>query len=101
MGSDLDVANAARVSFNKESEYEYEELPAGEVLKFKLKESDEKLIKYLAKYDHWTPFAHTALKFRCSAPVPIRTQAFKHKIGMVENEESRRYISSTPEIYIP
>lgn len=48
-----------------------------------------------------TPFAHTALKFRCSAPVPIRTQAFKHKIGMVENEESRRYISSTPEIFIP
>lgn len=48
-----------------------------------------------------TPFSHTAIKLRCSAPVPIRTQAFKHKIGMVENEESRRYISSTPEIFIP
>lgn len=48
-----------------------------------------------------TPFAHTALKFRVAAPVPIRTQCFKHKIGMVENEESRRYISTTPEIFVP
>lgn len=106
MGDDLAVANAARVSFNKESEWEV--LCDGncftcdcEGVTTKLKDSDAKLINYLAKYDHWTPFAHTALKFRCSAPVPIRTQAFKHKIGMVENEESRRYISSTPEIYIP
>lgn len=88
MGSDLSVVNAARVSFAKEvSEFETEK--------------DTKLINYLAKHEHWTPFAHTALTFRCSAPVPIRTQAFKHKQGLVENEESRRYISSTPEIYIP
>lgn len=102
MGSDLDVVNAARVSFDKESEWEV--LCDGNSFtsdSFKLKEADVKLINYLGKYDHWTPFAHTAIKFRCSAPVPIRTQAFKHKIGMVENEESRRYISSTPEIYIP
>lgn len=91
MGDDLAVVNAARVSFNKESS----------LVGTQLRDTDAKLINYLAKYDHWTPFAHTALKFRCSAPVPIRTQAFKHKIGMVENEESRRYISSTPEIYIP
>lgn len=98
MGDDLAVVNAARVSFNKESEYEwgstYED-------RMKLSESDTKLINYLAKHDHWTPFAHTALKFRVAAPVPIRTQCFKHKIGMVENEESRRYISTTPEIFIP
>lgn len=50
---------------------------------------------------HWTPFAHTAISIRMKAPVPIRTQCFKHKQGMVENEESRRYISSTPEIFIP
>ena len=50
---------------------------------------------------HWTPFAHTAITLRMKAPIPIRTQAFKHKQGFVENEESRRYISSTPEIYIP
>lgn len=121
MGDDMAVVNAARVSFSKESEYEYPaqfpELCEGDdwrekvnaagfvINKFggyhRLPESDVKLINYLAKYDHWTPFAHTAIKFRCSAPVPIRTQAFKHKIGMVENEESRRYISSIPEIYIP
>lgn len=121
MGDDMAVVNAARVSFSKESEYEYPaqfpELCEGDDWRQKvdaagfvvnefggyhrLPESDVKLINYLAKYNHWTPFAHTAIKFRCSAPVPIRTQAFKHKIGMVENEESRRYISSTPEIYIP
>jgi thymidylate synthase (FAD) len=94
MGDDLAVANAARVSFNKEStDFTFR--------KDVEKGSDEGLIEYLASHDHWTPFAHTAIKLRCSAPVPIRTQAFKHKIGMVENEESRRYISSTPEIFIP
>ena len=50
---------------------------------------------------HWTPFAHTAISMRMKAPIPIRTQCFKHKQGLVENEESRRYISSTPEIFIP
>ena len=50
---------------------------------------------------HWTPFAHTAISLRMKAPIPIRTQCFKHKQGLVENEESRRYISSTPEIFIP
>lgn len=87
MGSDLAVVNAARVSFAKEAK--------------EFQEGDEKLIRYLAQHEHWTPFAHTALQFRVAAPVPIRTQCFKHKIGLVENEESRRYISSRPEIYIP
>lgn len=50
---------------------------------------------------HWTPFAHTAITLQMQAPIPIRTQAFKHKQGLVENEESRRYISTTPEVYIP
>lgn len=50
---------------------------------------------------HWTPFAHTAISIRMKAPIPIRTQCFKHKQGLVENEESRRYISSEPEIFIP
>lgn len=87
MGDDLAVVNAARVSFAKEAK--------------EFKEQDAKLIKYLAKHKHWTPFAHTAIKLRMAAPVPIRTQCFKHKIGLVENEESRRYISCEPEIYIP
>lgn len=107
MGNDLDVVNAARVSFSKTSEFVDEEgflglVPADYIPPRKvLSEADSKLINYLAKHDHWTPFAHTALKFRVAAPVPIRTQCFKHKVGMVENEESRRYISSTPEIFIP
>lgn len=50
---------------------------------------------------HWTPFAHTAISIRMKAPIPIRTQCFKHKQGLVENEESRRYISDIPEIFMP
>lgn len=50
---------------------------------------------------HWTPFAHTSISIRMKAPIPIRTQCFKHKQGLVENEESRRYISDTPEIFMP
>jgi len=95
MGTDLDVVNAAKVSFSKESKWKEDMGP------LQLEDKDKKLINYLAKHDHWTPFAHTALKFRVAAPVPIRTQCFKHKIGMVENEESRRYIFTTPEIFVP
>ncbi|WP_370242838.1 FAD-dependent thymidylate synthase [Marisediminitalea sp.] len=115
MGDDLAVVNAARVSFDKVSSYvtldedgNEVELPEVEGFNSKffetpkvLREKDVKLISYLAKHDHWTPFAHTAIKMRMAAPVPIRTQCFKHKVGMVENEESRRYISVEPEIYVP
>ena len=98
MGSDLSVVNAARVSFDKKSDWDFSQPWEGD---YELKEADAKLISYLAKHDHWTPFAHTALSFRMSAPVPIRTQCFKHKQGLVENEESRRYISSRPELFVP
>lgn len=87
MGTDLDVVNSARVSFGKEST--------------ELTEKDVKLIQYLARHDHWTPFAHNAIRLRVGAPVPIRTQCFKHKQGLVENEESRRYIDSRPELFVP
>lgn len=94
MGDDLMVANVARVSFNKLStEFTYR--------KDKPKGSDEGLIEYLAKHNHWTPFAHPQIQLRMKAPVPIRTQCFKHKQGFVENEESRRYIESEPELFIP
>lgn len=94
MGDDLMVANVARVSFDKESEeFSYiNDQPKG---------SDEGIIKYLARENHWTPFGHPQITLRMKAPVPIRTQCFKSKVGFVENEESRRYISSTPELYIP
>jgi len=87
MGNDLTVVNAARVSFaNHKEEFE---------------EKDEKLIRYLAKHNHWTPFAHPQITIRVKAPVPIRVQFFKHKQGFVENEISRRYVSFTPEFYHP
>lgn len=94
MGDDLFVANVARVSFAKESE-EFT------FRKDKPKGSDEGLIDYLADHNHWTPFAHCIVSLRMKAPVPIRTQCFKHKQGFVENEESRRYIESEPELFIP
>jgi thymidylate synthase (FAD) len=66
----------------------------------------EKAAHNLAVYmrsipEHWVPFGHPQITLRMKAPVPIRTQCFKHKIGFVESEESRRYIKSTPELYIP
>jgi len=94
MGDDLMVANVARVSFNKESAvFTYR--------KDKPKGSDEGIIEYLAKHNHWTPFAHPQVQLRMKAPVPIRTQCFKHKQGFVENEESRRYIECEPELFVP
>ena len=87
MGNDLTVVNAARVSFNKESE--------------EFADRDEKLINYLAKHNHWTPFAHPQITLRIKAPISIRTQLFKHKQGFVENEVSRRYVSDTPSVYMP
>lgn len=98
MGDDLSVVNAARVSFEKESSYE-EKDDYGVVLD--LQDKDKKLIKYLADNDHWTPFSQTAISLRIRAPIPIRTQCFKHKFGFSENETSRRYVSSTPTAFYP
>lgn len=124
-GSDLDNANAARVSFAKASTLD--EFGC-------LRQTDKNLINFLARgYTqnqwtdlivyfqnqtdivniedalkefkahalHWTPFTHNSITLRMAAPVPIRVQCFKHKVGFTENEESRRYISSRPEYYVP
>jgi len=97
MGSDLTVANAARVSFDSESKWgRIDGHGHGE-----LSERDGKLIRYLAKHNHWTPFAHPQITLRIKAPISIRTQCFKHKQGFVENEISRRYVDFTPEFYHP
>jgi thymidylate synthase (FAD) len=62
----------------------------------------EELAVYMRKIpEHWVPFGHPHITLRMQAPIPIRVQCFKHKVGFVESEESRRYISTTPEIYIP
>ena len=118
MGSDLRVVNAARVSFANRSWYVNEEyIPNLNHRRFyewdqyaeKCRETGDKLlslddyslIHYLAEHKHWTPFAHPHITLIMQAPVPIRTQCFKHKQGFVENEESRRYIKSTPKLFIP
>ena len=68
----------------------------------KTKEEANELARYLRKIpEHWVPFGHPHISLRMQAPVPIRTQCFKHKIGFVESEESRRYISSRPEFFVP
>lgn len=65
-------------------------------------EQAKELATYLRNIpEHWIPFGHPHITLRMEAPVPIRTQCFKHKIGLVESEESRRYISSTPKLYVP
>mgnify|MGYP003126413089 FL=1 len=99
MGSDLTVVNAARVSFNKESKWE-SITPAGPVENV-LTEKDERLINYLAKHNHWTPFGHCFIQFRIKAPVFVARQLVKHQIGLVWNEVSRRYVDDKPEFFIP
>jgi len=101
MGSDLMVVNAARVSFAKESSWDGEQHWTGAIMDKKLSDRDKKLIAYLAKHNHWTPFAHPQICLHIKAPISIRTQLFKHKVGFVENEVSRRYVKDAPEVYIP
>lgn len=88
MGSDDGVANAARVSFAKDASNFTDE-------------QNDKLIKYLAKHNHWSPFAHTSLQFRIKAPIFVARQLGKHQVGLVWNEVSRRYVDFEPEFYMP
>lgn len=97
MGSDLTVVNAARVSFDKESEFEWDQDELCEHLSY----ADTRLVKYLAKHDHWSPFAHTSVQFRVKAPIFVARQLVKHQVGGVWNEVSRRYVDSEPEFYLP
>jgi len=105
MGSDLSVVNAARVSFNKKSEAESYDHPEGlsSIGKWtpRLSEKDQRLIKYLAKHDHWTPFGHTAITLHIKAPIFVARQLGKHQVGLVWNEVSRRYVTDEPEFYVP
>lgn len=98
MGDDLAVVNAARVSFDKESTWEWENWD-GDCVAI-LSEKDEKLVSYLAKHNHWTPMAHTAIKFRITMPIYVARQLAKHQVGGVVNEVSRRYVSDPPVVAI-
>ena len=99
MGSDLSVVNAARVSFAKTSDWD--SIPdVGEVEGY-LKVDDERLIKYLAKHDHWSPFGHASMQFHIKAPVFVARQLVKHQVGLVWNEVSRRYVDTEVEFCEP
>lgn len=103
MGSDLTVVNAARVSFDKQSEWvnEFDEKPRdGEVDLF-LSQRDTKLINYLAKHNHFTPFTHPQITLRETVPIFVARQRFKHVVGFTYNEVSRRYVDDEPEFYVP
>lgn len=106
MGDDLSVVNAARVSFDKEvdyavSEYEEIELPYIVTQRPMLRDKDVKLISYLARHNHWTPFGHAFASFRIKAPIFVARQLVKHQVGLVWNEVSRRYVDSEPEFFTP
>ena len=92
MGDDLTVVNAARVSFAKASYWHDVD---------ELKEKDAKLIKYLAAHKHWTPFSQPQIQFRIKMPIFVARQWYKHTVGFTRNEESRRYISTEPQCYVP
>lgn len=100
MGSDLSTVNSARVSFDKESTLEWVDFEDNRRIRV-LKESDKKLIKYLASHKHMTPFRHNQIQIRCAAPIFIARQLGKHQAGLSWNEVSRRYVDSEPEFFIP
>ena len=80
LGSDSTVVNAARVSFNKHSSSDA------------FCDKDAKLINYLARHNHWSPFSHCFVQLRVKAPIFVARQLAKHQVGLTWNEVSRRYI---------
>jgi len=98
LGDDLTVVNAARVSFSKKSQWA-RNIPGQGI--FELKDGDKKLIRYLAKHSHWTPFGHCTLSFHIKAPIFVARQLVKHQVGLVWNEVSRRYVDEVPEYWVP
>ena len=86
-GSDLTVVNAARVSFAKESA--------------EFSAQDAKLVTYLAKHNHISPFFHPQIRLRLKMPIFVAREWFRHQIGFARNEVSRRYVDSPPECWVP
>lgn len=86
-GDDLTVVNAARVSFAKESS--------------EFTGADEKLINYLAKHHHVSPFFHPQIRMRIKMPIFVAREWFRHQIGFARNEVSRRYVDTKPECWVP
>lgn len=88
MGSDDLVVDAARASFSKKAE-NY------------TPEQNARLIRYLAEHEHWSPMAHPQITLLYEVPIFIARQEFKHIVGFVRSEQSRRYVDSVPEFYNP
>lgn len=88
MGDDETVCNAARVSMDKTADM------------FTVNQN-AKLITYLAKHNHWSPFAHCTIQMRFTAPIFIARQLAKHQIGFAWNEVSRRYVDTLPSFWFP
>jgi thymidylate synthase (FAD) len=86
-GSDVTVVNAARVSFHKEVTT--------------MTTADEKLLNYLAKHNHVSPFFHPQIRFRIKMPIFVAREWFRHQIGLSRNEVSRRYVDTPPECWVP
>lgn len=86
-GSDLSVAQAAWVSTNKAEK--------------KTQADAERLVKYLAKHGHWTPFGQTLVQLEFHIPIFVARQLMRHNIGIVWNEVSRRYVNEDPSFYVP
>lgn len=87
LGNDLTVVNSARVSMDKKHTV--------------FTEGDEKLLKFLADNQHWTPFAHPQVQLRIKMPFFIAREHFRHEVGFARNEVSRRYVATEPELYDP
>lgn len=92
MGSDLSVVNSARVSYDKEST--------------ELTEGDVRLIRFLAREGHTSPFRHATVQFEMYAPLMVARQHWKYIVGSDHtmdawNESSRRYVTEEPAFYVP
>lgn len=85
-GSDLDIVNAARVSYNK--------------IATEVTERDKKLIAFLMEHNHTSPFEHTQLSFRVKAPIFVQRQWMRHRMNSY-NEISYRYVKAPLEFYTP
>lgn len=88
MGSDERVVDAARVSFEK-------------IAANYTEEQNNKLIKYLATHNHWTPFSHCIITLRETIPIFVARERFRHTVGFTYNEVSRRYVDTSPDFYVP
>lgn len=99
MGDELTVANSARVSYDRQSDYNDDG---------SLQEKDARLVKFLMREGHWEPFRHCVLSYEVYSPLFVARQHFKYVVGSTHlseqhawSEVSRRYVTIVPEFHIP